>query len=253
MKKWISVLATALMAFALTSCFNLNDGTPNIPEWYCMATVTTGGVNPVFQMDEGFYLTPESAQPADTFTVGERYYLSFVMGDTINHPVNNYPVNLYRYGKTSIKTLLVLPKDSTDVWGNMPVIMYDFWYSGHYCNFFFKSFAGVGTTNTFELIRIKENENTTPTDTVPKLFFELRHNAAANAFGALDYRFYSFDLDSLATDFPNAVKFNIKISWSETGKGTLSSTNDYIPHQTLSSASLLLANRKKSEFSPTPF
>lgn len=253
MKKWVSVLATALMAFAFTSCFNLGDGTDYIPEYWCMATVTAGGVNPVFQMDEGFYLTPESAQPADTFTVGERYYLYFAMGDTINHPANTFPINFYRYSKTTIKSLVVLPKDSADNWEDMPITVSDIWYSGHYCNIFFQSYSGVGTPNTFELIRFKENENTTPTDTIPKLLFELRHNVAANSYGALFYRFYSFDLNSLTTDFPNAVRFNIKISWSEIGKGTWTSTNDYIPNQTPSSASHLLANRKKSEFSSTPF
>jgi len=253
MKKWISVLATALMAFAFTSCLNLDNNSDFIPEYWCMATVTKGGVNPVFQMDEGFFLAPDKAQPADTFAVGERYYLYLVLGDTINQPAKTSSIQLYRYGKTNIKALEVLPKDSTDRWGNMPIILSDLSYSGHYCNFYFRSFQGDGLPNTFELIRIKENELTTPTDTVPKLFFELRHNVAANTSGVLYKRFFSFDLSSLTTDFPNAVRFNIKISWSELGRGTWTSTNDYRPDQTLSNASILLANRKKSEFSPTPF
>lgn len=253
MKKWISVLATALMAFAFTSCFNLDDGSKFIPEYWCMATVTTGGVNPVFQMDEGFYLTPDKAQPADTFAVGERYYLYFIIGDTINHSANTYPIQLFRYGKTTIKALEVLPKDSTDRWGKMPIVFSDLWYSGHYCNFYFRSFQGDGTPNTFELIRIKENELTTPTDTVPKLFFELRHNVAANNSSVLYNRFYSFDLSSLTTDFPNAVRFNIKISWSEMGNGTYTSTNTYIPNQILTRASLVSANRKQATALPTSF
>ena len=253
MKKWISVLATALMVFALTSCFNLNDGTEFIPEYWCMATVTTGGVNPVFQMDEGFFLTPDKAQPADTFAVGERYYLYFVLGDTINQPANTFPIQLYRSSKTTIKALEILPKDSTDRWKNMPINFSDLWYSGHYCNFYFRSFQGDGTPNTFELIRVKETENTTPTDTVPTLFFELRHNVAANTSSVLYNRFYSFDLNSLTTDFPNAVRFYIKISWSEMGRGTWTSTNYYIPNQIFTRASLVSANRKQAIFSTTPF
>ena len=247
------VLATALLAIAFTSCFKLDDGAEVIPEWWCMVTVTTGGVNPVMQMDEGFFLTPDKAQPTDTFAIGERYYLYFLMGDTTNHPVNTYPIKLIRYGKTSIKALEVLPKDSTGRWKNMPIVFSDIWYSGHYCNFYFRSYQGNGTPNTFELIRVKENEQATPTDTVPLLFFELRHNVATTNTYVLYDRFYSFDLSSLKMEFPNAVRFNIKTTWSELGNGTWTTTNLYIPDQIRTNSSLVSANLKQKLVSPTPF
>jgi len=253
MKKWISVLATALMAFAFTSCFNLDDGSPYVRDYKCMATVTTGGVNPVFCRDNGVFLTPEDAQPADTFQVGERYFLHFIYGDTINHTANSYPVVFYRYGKTTIKDLEILPKDSTDKWEDQPVTIYDIWYSGQYCNFFFASYAGMTTPNTFELVRIKESESTTPTDTVPKLNFELRHNVAS-IFTAIYYlRFLSFNLSSLSTEFPNAKRFAINLSWKEMNKGTLTFPGIYTPNQIFSDSPYLSPNRKQATFSPTPF
>jgi hypothetical protein len=230
MKKGFLVVATALLAFAFSSCLNLGDNTDYVQDYVFMGTVTTGGVNPVFLLDEGFSVTPEASMPADTFVVGERYYLHFILGDTTNHAPKLYPIKFYRYGKTDIKSLIVLPKDSTDKWKNQPVSMANIWYSSHYCNFFFVSFAGIGTPNTFELIRMKENENTTPTDTVPKLVFELRHNVPGYSSAYSYLRFYSFDLSSLQTDFPNAYKFNISVKWNDYVYGTQSYAKYYIPN-----------------------
>lgn len=252
MKKLFSVLATALLAFAVSSCMKWDD-TEYVQDYAFMGTVTTGGVNPVFLLDEGFSVTPETAMPADTFTVGERYYLHFVLGDTTNHPANVYPINFYRYGKTVIKSLEVLQKDSTDRWKDQPLSMVNFWFSGHYCNFFFVSYNGMGTPNTFELVRMMDSENTTPTDTVPKLVFELRHNVPNYSSYYSFLKFYSFDLTSLQTDFPNAVKFNINLKWNEYGYGTQTYAKIYIPNKLYTAPSLFLTGSKKLDSSPTLF
>lgn len=223
-------MVTALLMLAFSSCLNVNDGTDYVQDYVFMGTVTTGGVNPVFLLDEGYSVTPEAAMPADTFTVGERYYLHFILGDTTNHTPGIYPIKFYRYGKAEIKSMIELPKDSTDRWKDQPVSMANIWYSSHYCNFFFISFAGIGSPNTFELIRIKDNESTTPTDTVPKLYFELRHNVPGYSSAYSYFRFYSFDLSSLQTDFPNAVKFNIHLKWNDYTYGTQTYTRIYIPN-----------------------
>ncbi|MCX6309857.1 MAG: hypothetical protein NTY32_13890 [Bacteroidia bacterium] len=253
MKKGILALATAILAFAFTSCYDFNNDTSNIKEFISMATVTTGGVNPVFQIDNGPFLTLEKTVPADTFAVGERYYLYYILGDTVNHPVNSYPISMYQYGKTTIKNLLVLPKDSTDKWKDQPIRDLYAWYTGHYLNTFFTSFAGVSTPNTFELVRMKQEETSTATDTVPKLFFEIRHNveviSSLNSF----YRFYSFDLSSLTTEFPLATKFQINLSWNDANYGPWNKTRTYIPEQTFTGPSLFSSIQKKTDLSPSPF
>lgn len=233
MKKRISTWVMALMAVAFSSCLNLGDDTEYVRDWDCMATVTTGGVNPVFQKDEGTFLVPDAAMPADTFTVGERYYIHFIYGDTTNHAQGTYSVNLWGYAKTTNKALVVLPVDSTDRWENQPIHVTKIWYSGHYCNFLFSSFIGLSSPNTFELVRILDNESTTPTDTVPELFLELRHNVKNYSSSYFTYRFYSFDLSSLKTDFPLATKFHIQISWNEVDFGKKTYPDYYIPDQSL--------------------
>ena len=157
MKRGFSVLAMAFMVLALSSCMNFDDNTDYVQDYILMGTVTTGGVNPIFMLDDGIRVTPVTAMPADTFEVGERYYLHFVLGDTINHAANLYPIKFYRYGKSIIKNIAVLPKDSTDLWNDQPISMAKFSFSSHYCNFFFTSFVGVGTPETFEFVRVKEN------------------------------------------------------------------------------------------------
>jgi hypothetical protein len=241
-----------LMAIAFSSCLKLEDDTVYVRDYKRMATVTTGGVNPVFCKDDSVFLTLEVAQPADTFVVGERYFLHFIYGDTTNHPKNSYPVKLYGYGKTTIKNLEVLPKDSTDKWGNQFITMLDIWYSGHYCNFFLASYMGMSTPNTLELVRIKEGESTTPTDTVPKLNFELRHNVASISLAIYYYRFLSFNLSSLSTEFPNAKRFAIDLSWKEMNKGTLTFRGIYTPNQIFPDSPNLSPKTNQAAFSLTP-
>lgn len=246
MKKRISTWVMALLAVALSSCLDLGDNTDYVQDYVCMATVTTGGVNPVLQMDEGYFLVPQAAMPADTFTLGERYYIHFSLADTTNHAMNTYPVNFYGYGKAFVKDLVFLPKDSMDRWENKPVSMTNFWYSGHYLNFSFLSYAGIGTPNSFELIRVLDNENTTPTDTFPTLHFELRHNAKNYSTSFFYNRYYSFNLDSLTTEFPNASKFKIKVNWNDVNYGSRNVINEYTPNQVLSSVSLVSVIKKNS-------
>jgi len=253
MKKEIIALATAILAFAFTSCNDFNNDTNYTKEFISMATVTTGGASPVFQIDNGPFLTLETTVPADTFTLGERYYLYYILGDTVNHPVNSYPISIYQYGKTTFKNLVVLPKDSTDKWKNQPIRDFYAWYTGHYLNAFFTSFAGVSTPNTFELVRMKQEETSVATDTFPKLFFAIRHNveviSSLNSF----YRFYSFDLSSLNTEFPLATKFQINLSWNDANYGALNKTRTYIPEQTFTGPSLFSSVQTNTNLSPTPF
>lgn len=251
MKKFY-ILSTVLLTLLFSSCLNV-DESDYVQDYVFMGTVTTGGTNPVFLLDEGFSVTPETAMPADTFQVGERYYLHFVLGDTINHPANLYPIRFYRYGKTVIKDYVDLPQDSTDKWKDQPVDMANIWYSGHYCNLFFISFMGVGTPNTFELVRIMENENTTPTDTVPKLVFELRYNVPDYSTIYSYFRFYSFDLSNLQTDFPNAVRYEISLKWNDYRFGTQTYKRYYQPNLLFTAPSLMVKENKQTVFKPNSF
>jgi len=253
MKKGILALVTALIAFTFSSCMKLGDDTKVERDFMCMVTVTTGGASPVFQMDEGPILTSETTMPADSFVIGERYFIDFYLGDTMAHSVNTYPIRLIRYGKTVIKNSIELPKDSTDKWGNKPITYVYPSFSGHYFNAFFLSYAGVSTPNTFEFIRMKVDENTTPTDTVPNLVFQLRHNVDFISMGVAYYRFYSFDLGSLSTEFPNATKFKIKISWDDANFGWTNITRYYTPNQTLPFPSLLTVNQESIDLEPALF
>jgi len=253
MKKRNLILATVLLTFVFTSCLDLGDDDEYVQDWMCMVTVTTGGANPVFLMDEGTYLTSETSLPADTFTVGERYYLHFIMGDTINHPVNTYPVKIDQYGKTAIKDFVVLPKDSTDKWEDQPVMDLYAWCSGHYFNTFFVSYAGMTTPNTIELVRMKKKETATSTDTVPTLYFELRHNVKTFSTGAAFYRFYSFDLTSLKTEFPQAKRFALQISSNLVSFGEQSFLRTYTPDAAKTGAELLAWGKNNPRPSLTPF
>jgi len=253
MKKGFLVLATAIMVFAFTSCLDLNSDNNYVKAFRCMVTVTTGGVNPVFQIDNGPFLTQETAVPADTFVVGERYCLYYVLGDTVNHPVNSYPIDLYQYVKTILKNPVVLPKDSTNKWEDQPIIDFSAQFTGHYLNAFFISYAGLSTPNTFELIRLKEDETALVTDTFPKLYFALRHNVAVISSSYTIYQYYSYDLSSLTTEFPNATKFQINLSWNDAGLGTMEGPSTYIPEQTILGPMIFSSIQMNSDLLPTPF
>jgi hypothetical protein len=251
MKKSVLAVVAILFAVSLTSCLNKYDDTDYVQDWTFMGTVTTGGTNPVFLLDQGYSVAPESTFPADTFAVGERYYLHYILGDTTNHPSNVFPVKVLSYAKAFIKAATELPKDSTDRWEDQPINLVKGWFSGTYCNLFFISFMGVGSPETFEFIRMKQSEKTAPTDTVPKLIFEVRHNVPDISAYYSYFRFISFDLSSLQTEFPNAVRYYIYVRWNEYRSGKVTEPLYYTPNLRFSGPSVDVKAHVSDGWRPT--
>jgi hypothetical protein len=232
MKNLKILIVILLTGLTFSSCLDLGNDEDYTQYIISMATVSTGGANPEFQTDEGYYLVPQVSVPADTFSVGERYFLYYSMADTTDHALNTYPINLSSYSKVIIKNFQVLEIDSTDQWYDQPLPDFTWaWYSGQYFNTVFSTFVGTSTPNTYELVRIMENENNVSTDTVPELYFELRHNVSSYTSVGVYYHYVSFDLSSLPVEFPKATKFEINITWNSYYYGELSFSDDYIPNQ----------------------
>jgi hypothetical protein len=229
LKILIVILFTGL---TFSSCLDMGNDDDYTQYMICMGTVSTGGANPVFQMDEGYFLVPQASVPADTFTVGERYFLYYSLADTTNHALNSYPINLSSYSMVTIKNFQVLEKDSTDQWYDQPLPDFTWaWFSGQYFNTVFSTFVSTSTPNTYELVRVMEDESTVSTDTIPELYFELRHNVSTYTTVGVYYHYVSFDLSNLPAEFPNATKFVINISWNSYYYGELSFSDDYTPSQ----------------------
>lgn len=226
--KLFFLLLMVSIGASLTSCLN-SDEDNNEKDWLCAATVKTGGARPVFQMDEGLILTTSQNLAADSFKVGQRYFLQVCYGDTTNHPANTYPVVVKVYQPAVVKDYIVWAKDSADSWGNAPISNLYAWYSGHYFNTWFVSFASESKTSTFELIRDLNKTSATSTDTVPELFFSFRHNTSSYSTDMSFSRTISYNLNSLKTEYPNAKRFLITVVWKDIVRGTDDFTLTYYP------------------------
>ena len=226
--KFLAILL--ISSFFVSSCMKWDDQ-DYTTYYYNMATVTQGGEYPTFLLDDSVWLESDFKMPIDTFTVGERYFIYYTLGDTINHAPKVYPIALDYYAKSYKKEYKTLQHDTGDVWLNKP--MYELkliWFSSHYWNLMFTSYMGMSSPNTFELIRNKTLETAGVNDTIPVLNFELRHNVSATSDLRKDDQYYSFDLDSLRQEFPRAKKFKLFLKWNSQFLGIRKSENIYIPN-----------------------
>lgn len=211
----LKLLVVFLLGIALlSSCVNWDDQEPTKYR-YNMVTVSQGGANPIFMLDDSIYLVPNSALPADTFVVGERYFIYYLLGDTMNHPINNYPIALSQYAKANIQNFRVYDANHNDVWFNQPI--HDIgasWFTGRNWNLIFSSYLGLTSPNTYELVRNTFLEPRVPNDTVPVLHFELRHNVGSYSRSLIRDQFVCFDLEPLIQEFPHAKRFKLFLSWN---------------------------------------
>ncbi|HEY5499341.1 MAG TPA: NigD-like C-terminal domain-containing protein [Bacteroidales bacterium] len=215
MKTWIPTLFLVLLAFSVTSCIKTSeDDTTNYYD--IIATMTTVDDYPTFQTDDGTTLNCTNKITPDTasFKIGNRFYLRFAFGDSIGHALKNYPIAVSKIWNVDTKDFVSIEKDSTDNYYNQALqSISSIDLSGNYFNMVFNTFGQSGTRDTYELVRIKEVESTTPLDTVPTLFFELRHNVYIVNYAFYNTRFASFKLSPLLTEFPLAKKFKLNLKW----------------------------------------
>jgi hypothetical protein len=231
MKKWNLTLLAVTTVFSLTSCLDLDNGTDYTLYYDVMATVTTAGTHPILQMDNGEYLSCETTMPADTFTVGERYYVNFSFADTTDHLSGIFPVLFSAYGKAFIQNYDVLSVGSIDRRYDQPIIGVT-WasFSGQYLNMWFWAYLPTLESNAFDLVRIMENESNSPTDTVPELYFDFRHNVeSVSSVSYYDY-FMSYDLSALSAEFPAAIRYKVNLSWNSVSNSESSLSGYYTPN-----------------------
>jgi hypothetical protein len=226
--KSLSVFVLTLVL--LSSCINLNEEETTKYK-YNLVTVSQGGVNPKFLVDDSVYLVPNSAMPADSFQVGERYYIYYLLGDTLNHSINQYPISLHQFGKANVQNFKVYDENNDDIWYNSPISeIGSSWFTSNCWNIIFSSFLGVTTPNTYELVRNKFLESTEPTDTVPVLYFELRHNVSSYTLAATRDQLVCFDLDTLTQEYPQAKRFKMYLRWNLVNNGITYYESTYSPH-----------------------
>ena len=199
--------------------------------YYGMVTVDTGGLTPVFRLDDSTYLSSNFYMPADTFEVGERYFLYYCLADTLNQPVNTHSIFVDFYQKAQIRSFNVLEVDSTDRWANAPIPDFSLaWFSGHYINLMYTTYLGTSLPNTFELIRNKKSERSLPDDTIAEIVLELRHNVYSISTIATRTYYTSLDLSSLKTAYPNVSTFNLLLRWNSASLGSKTRKLTYRPN-----------------------
>ena len=232
MKYRIFALPLTILVFGICSCMN-RDNEDQTEYFETMAVVTSTGFSPSFLTDYGFTLNCSNVLASDTlFNSGERVFVQFSYGDTIGHAPKVYPINLTNYWRVTVKDFVSLEPDSVDLFANMELhSVYDFRFSGNYLNMIFRTFYARSFPNACELVRMEERENNTPQDTVPSLYFELRHNVVSVNASICNLEMYSFDLSPLNEEFPSATLFKVNLKWIEAGtSGSHSYNFEYEPY-----------------------
>jgi len=215
MKTWIPTLLLVLLAFSVSSCLKTSED-DSINYYDIIATMTTVDDYPTFQTDDGTTLNCTNKVTPDTasFKIGNRFYLRFAFGDSIGHALKTYPISVSKIWKVDKKDFVSIEKDSSDTYYNQTLqSISNIEISYNYFNMVFNTFGQSGTKDMYELVRIKKAESSTPLDTVPTIFFELRHNVYVINYAFYNTRFASFKLSPLLTEFPLAKKFKLNLKW----------------------------------------
>mgnify|MGYP001343412376 CR=1 FL=1 len=230
MKKLTFILPLIFLMLATFSSCNLGDESDNTYNYLSMATVVSGGYYPFFKTDVGEVLKCSNIVESDSgFNVGDRYYLSFSIGDSVPSDASVYPITLNSYVKVKAKNFVTVEKDSVDIYKNKQVgSAYNFFISGNYMNMIFYAYTPLTSRGTFELVRYKKNESNNSQDTIPTIYFELRHNTDETSSSAT-LRLFSYELNPLTSNFPMATKFKIYLTWYSVS-GTQTCEFTYIPY-----------------------
>jgi len=248
MRNFILTLSFGLFVFCTSSCLNENSGNSSTQNYETMVKVTQTGSFPSFKTDDGITLyttVAVSSKISDSIKLGDRLFLQFSYGDTTSITANNYPIVINDYGTVTIKDFVTVGVDSTDTYDNQQLQGADlFWITNNYFNLVFRTYLSLSAINTYELVRMKGNESNAVTDTVPKIFFEIRHNTPAVNTNYYNIKIFSFDLSPLYKEFPKATKFQLNLKWVL--EGTHSANYIYVPNKTLDSSISFVEKRQGS-------
>jgi hypothetical protein len=255
MKKLILVFPLAFLIFSLTSCFNSDDENYAVT-YQTLATVTNAGNYPSFLTDDGYVLRTSNEVETDTTTalkVGERYFLLYVLGDTTStHGTKTYPIILKDLNKVNVWNYSSVEKNATDTIVNAGLRSVSFFGLGRdYLNIIFSTYKSTSSYDDVQLVRLKKKETDSPVDTMPTIYFELRHNVHSLNFTDYNTLITSFNLKPLVADYQYAKRFNVNLKWNIYPDAT-SRSYDFIykPESSSSAAGLPMKN---SRWSPAEF
>ncbi|MCE5174878.1 MAG: NigD-like C-terminal domain-containing protein [Bacteroidales bacterium] len=214
MKRLTFIFPLIFLMFATFPSCNLGDESDNTYNYLRMVTVVSGGDYPFFKTDVGEVLKCSNIVENDSgFNVGDRYYLSFSMVDTVAADAYIFPITYISSAKVKTRNFVTVEKDSADIYKNKQLgSAYNFFISGNYMNMIFYAYVPLTSKSTFELVRYKKNESNKSQDTIPTIYFELRHNTEETS-SSPTLRLFSYELSPLTSDFPMATKFRIYLIW----------------------------------------
>jgi NigD-like C-terminal beta sandwich domain len=229
MKRWIFAFSLVFITIGFTSCLKDED-VDNTEYLYEMAFVTRTGFSPSFTTDEGKILNCQMDLPSDTlFKLGDRVFLTYSWGDTLNHVAKSYPINLKSYNNVVLKNPFTLQPDSVDLFYNQPIINIDrYGISGNYLNIIFYTYYSALPPNSCELVRYKSQESVTPGDSMD-IYFEIKHNTPSVFANYFTLRLLSYNLNSLVSEFPHVKLFKLNVVWTESKDGKKSLDCDFFP------------------------
>ncbi|NLE32897.1 MAG: hypothetical protein GX619_07740 [Bacteroidales bacterium] len=216
MKRFFPLLAVLFMAAGVTSCLDWDD--EEEPSFLTWATITSNEKAPTLKADNGVILHALNSVDTDTtfYEVGDRVYLQFTLGDTSQANGTDYPIYVANYMSVKTKDIVTIDHDSNDVYHSVPLSrLNSAILSGGYLNCIIHLFASYSSENTVELLRYKLEETNLPTDTLPVILLTLKHNAPAIDHTYSQVRAYSFSLDTLFAEFPQAKALKLRLSWTD--------------------------------------
>jgi hypothetical protein len=186
-----------------------------------MVNVTAGGIPPILETDEGVVFNPvnlSTSDPSLSFDTGDRLYILFSFYDTTSHPANRYSINLEGYLKVQIADFKEVEADSADRFANNPLYnVYRIGITKNYLNVIVDAYLS-DDADQLKLVRYKKNEPSSQVDTMPAIYFEVRHDVESVSLSTYNSEAWSYRLDTLLNEYPQAKSFKLSVTvYSLTG------------------------------------
>jgi hypothetical protein len=213
-------MISGCLMVGFVGCIDLDDK-KETSYYEAMVNVTAGGIPPTFETDEGVVFNPVNLSSSDaslSFETGDRLYILFSFYDTTNHAANRYSINLEGYLNVQIADFKEVDADSADRFANNPLYnVYRIGITKNYLNVIVDAYHS-DDADQLKLVRYKKNEPSNQVDTMPTIYFEVRHDVESASLNTYNSEAWSYRLEPLLDEFPRAKSFKLSVTlYSMTG------------------------------------
>jgi len=214
MKNRYKALGVFLLILPLASCSDFwGKDEPDLVYYESMASVQSIKANNViFKSNPSLYFTSQDGFDLDdSIAEGDRVWLYFTLVDSVSPTM--YNIHIYSYAEVDTRPFYQLEKIASDTILSQTIHqLQKCWISDNYLNVIFYAYVSIPPNSSFELVRDMMREDTLSAK--PKIYLDLRHNAASVSPYWYNLKMMSFDLRPIREQYAGRDTIAVQFSYT---------------------------------------